>query len=428
MKKHLLLLLFCCWAAIVGAQTTPGAAQQQPIVIINATIHVGNGQVIENGFIHFDKGKIVATGVQANYQAVPGAKVIDAKSKHVYPGFITANTIVGLTEVDAIRPTRDFNEVGDLNPNVRAIVAYNTESKIIPTLRFNGILLAQTTPQGGRIPGMSSVVQLDAWNWEDAAYKTDDAIHLNWPPMYRRTGWWAEPGPVEQNKEYDGNVDKLRDYFKEAQAYAKLDKPAVTNLKFEAMRGLFNKSRKLMVHVDGSREILHAINFKKEFGIELVIVGGSDSWMVTEQLKQNNVPVILGNVHALPGAPEDDIDLPYKLPYLLQKEGVLVGLSIGGSWEQRNLPFHAGTAATYGLTKEEALSAITLNIAQILGIDAQTGSLEVGKDANLFISLGDALDMRTNQLEVAFIQGREIDLSDHQQELYDKFKTKYSGQ
>jgi imidazolonepropionase-like amidohydrolase len=427
MKKHLLLLLFCCWAAILGAQTTPGASQQQPIVIINATIHIGNGQVIENGFIHFDKGKIVATGTQTTYQSVAGAKTIDAKGKHVYPGFISANTTLGLTEVDAVRPTRDFNEVGDLNPNVRSIIAYNTDSKIIPTLRFNGILLAQTTPQGGRIPGMSSVVQLDAWNWEDAAYKTDDAIHLNWPEMYRRTGWWAEPGPVEQNKEYDGNIEKIRDYFKEAQAYAQQNKPATTNLKFEAMKGLFDKSRKLMVHVDGSREILHALNFTKEFGVDLVIVGGADSWRVTEQLKQFNVPVLLGNVHALPGAPEDDIDQSYKLPYLLQKEGILIGLTIYGSWEQRNLPFHAGTAAAYGLTKEQALSAITLNTAKILGIDKQTGSLEPGKDANLFISLGDALDMRTNQLEAAFIQGREVDLSDHQQELYDKFKTKYSG-
>ena len=135
----------------------------------------------------------------------------------------------------------------------------------------------------------------------------------------------------------------------------------------------------------------------------------------------------MGNVHALPCAPEEDVDQRYKLPYLLQKEGILIGLTIWGSWEQRNLPFNAGTAATYGLTKEQALSAITLNTAKILGIDKQTGSLEPGKDANLFISLGDALDMRTNQLEIAYIQGREVDLSDHQQELYDKFKTKYSG-
>lgn len=428
MKKFLLLLLACCTVAILGAQTVPGGAQQQPIVITGATIHVGNGQVIENGYLLFDKGKIVATGPLGSYQPVAGAKVVDGKGKHVYPGFIAANTTLGLTEVDAVRPTRDFNEVGELNPNVRSIIAYNTDSKIIPTLRFNGILLAEVAPQGGAIPGTSAVVQLDAWNWEDAAYKADAAIHLNWPAMYRRTGWWAEPGPVEQNKEYDGNIEKLRDYFKEAKAYAETEKPATVNLKFEAMKGLFNKSRKLMVHVDGSREILHALNFKKEFGVDLVIVGGADSWMVASYLKEFNVPVLLGNTHALPGAPEEDIDMRYKLPYLLQKEGVLVGLTIWGSWEQRNLAFHAGTAAAYGLTKEQALAAITLNTAKILGIDAYTGSLEAGKDANLFISLGDALDMRTNQVEAAFIQGRQVQLNDHQQELYHKFKDKYNGQ
>ncbi len=426
--KNLILLLLVCYSALLGAQTVPGGPQQQPIVITGATIHVGNGQVIENGFIHFDKGKIVATGPQANYQPIAGAKIIDGKGKHVYPGFIAANTILGLTEVDAVRPTRDFAETGDLNPNVRSIISYNTDSKIIPTLRFNGILLAEVAPQGGTIPGTSSVVQLDAWNWEDAAYKTDVAIHLNWPAMYRRTGWWAEPGPVEQNKEYDTNIQNLRDFLKEAQAYAQIDKPAVYNLKLEAMKGLFNGTRKVLVHVDGSREILHALDFKKEFGIEIVIVGGEDSWRVAKQLKEANVPVLLGNTHALPGAPEEDIDIRFKLPYLLQQEGVLVGLSIWGSWEQRNLAFHAGSAAAYGLTKEQALSAITLNTAKILGIDKLTGSLETGKDANLFISQGDALDMRTNIIEAAYIQGREVVLADHQQELNEKFKTKYSGQ
>ncbi len=428
MKKYILLLVACCCTVWASAQTTPAKPQAQPIVITGAVVHIGNGQVIENGFVHFDKGKIVAVGPQSVYQTVAGAKVIVANGKHVYPGFIAANTTLGLTEVDAVRPTRDMNEVGDLNPNVRSIIAYNTDSRITPTLRFNGILLAEVSPQGGRIPGSSSVVQLDAWNWEDAAYKTDAAIHLNWPAMYRRTGWWAEPGPVEQNKEYDGNIEKLRDYFSEAKAYAQLDKPATVNLKFEAMKGLFDKSKKLMVHVDGSREILHALDFKKQFDLDVVIVGGSDSWMVAKQLKEFNVPVLLGNVHALPGAPEEDIDMRYKLPYLLQKEGVLVGLTIWGSWEQRNLPFHAGTAAAYGLTKEQALATISLNTAKILGIDSQTGSLEAGKDANLFISAGDALDMRTNLVEAAFIQGREVVLDDHQQELYNKFKTKYSDQ
>ena len=298
---------------------------------------------------------------------------------------------------------------------------------MVPTIRSNGVLLAEIAPRGGVISGSSSIVQLDAWNWEDAAYKMDVAIHLNWPALYNRKGWWAEPGGIEKNENYDKRVDEIMDFFAEAEAYYAKTQPEVTNLKFEAMKGLFVKNKKLFVHANGAREMMAAIELKKVYEVDMVIVGGRDSWMITDQLKEHNIAVVLRPTHSLPSRPEDDIDLSFKTPYLLQQAGVEYCLTLNGAWEQRNLPFIAGTAATYGLTKEEALAAITINTAKIFGLDDKTGSLEVGKDANIIISSGDVLDMRTSNIEYAFIQGRQIDLDNKQKQLYRKFSDKYKN-
>ena len=413
--------------SLVNAQAniSPAPAQSKPIVITGATIHVGNGTVINNGYIAFDKGKITAIGEGAPANTT-GAEVIDAAGKQVYPGFICPITTLGLVEVEeGAKGTVDDSETGDFNPDARSLVAYNTDSKVIPTVRSNGILLAQPTPDGGVMPGESSVVQLDAWNWEDAAYKKDIGIHLNWPIVhtsFRRRG----PAPSESPTEIaQKEIDAITSLFIQAKAYAELGKPAVTNQRFEAMRGLFNGTKKLFVNANGEREILQAINFGKKFGVQVVIVGGDDAYLVTEELKDNNVPVILTETQRLPDYDEDDVYLPYKTPKLLQDGGVLYGLTGIGFWRQRNLPFEAGEAVGYGLTKEQALSMITINNARILGIDKTTGTLEVGKDANLFISKGDALDMITIDVQKAFIQGRDINLDNLHKQLYRKFAGKY---
>ena len=413
------------------ATISPAPPQSKPVVVTGGTIHVGNGQVINNGFIVFDKGKITAIGEgTAPAVVAAGADVIDATGKQVYPGFICPITTLGLVEVEeGARGTVDDAETGEYNPNVRSIVAYNTDSKVIPTIRSNGILLAQPTPSGGMISGESSVVQLDAWNWQDAAYKTDIGIHLTWPVARAqgRRRAVATPGvpqetPAERAQKAIDALDKM---FTEAKAYAEILKPEVKNIRFDAMKGLFDGPKKLFVNADGAKEIIQAVAFAKKFGIQAVIVGGNESYLVSDVLKANNVPVILKETQRLPDREEDDVYLPYKLPKMLQDGGVLYGLTGVGFWRQRNLPFEAGEAVGYGLTKEQAVSMITLNNAKILGIDKTTGTLEVGKDANLFISKGDALDMITINVVQAFIQGRDINLDNLHKHLYRKFAAKY---
>jgi imidazolonepropionase-like amidohydrolase len=360
--------------------------------------------------------------------------LIDATGKQVYPGIIAASTNLGLVEVGAVRATSDFNELGDMNPGIRSIVAYNTDSKVINTLRSNGVLLANIVPRGGTISGSSSVVQLDAWNWEDAAYKMDNGIHFNMPALlnrpsqsggFRRRQQGEQEDPVKLGLD---RIENVRRFFREARAYlAQSSHPAV-NLKFEAVKGLFDKSQSFFVHCDIVKEILMAIDVAKEFNFKLVIVGGTESWLVANMLKENNVSVILSEPHSLPATDDEDVDQPYKTGAALQKAGVLFSIcqdAGDGFWQQRNLPFEAGTMAAYGLTKEEALSAVTLNAAKILGVDSQTGSIETGKDANIVISDGDLLDMKSSRVINALIQGREINLDNKQSQLYERYKYKY---
>jgi imidazolonepropionase-like amidohydrolase len=411
----------------------PAAAYKGKLFITGGTVHVGNGQVIDDCTIEVDNGKIVQVG---QHLAVPpdNVKVVDAKGKQIYPGLILPVTDLGLKEIAAsVRGSNDFQELGDLNPDVRSIVAYNTDSKVINTLKSNGILLASITPQGGTISGSSTVVQLDAWNWEDAAYKLDGNIHLNLPTFIvrpRRGGGGVRPAglepPIDPVKQALEKIEEIKSFFREAKAYSQEPVHKLTNLKFESVKGLFSRQQKLFVHGDQVKQMLVAIGFTKEFGFDVVIVGASESWLIADLLKENNIAVILQEEHSLPTTEDDDVDQPYKTPAELQKAGVLFALNDSHEESRfRNLMFNAGTAAAYGLTKEQALQAITLNSAKILGIDDRTGSLEAGKDANIVISGGDILDMRTSIIEHAFIQGREVSLENKQTELYHRYMTKY---
>lgn len=421
---------------LVKSQETvyPAPKQSQPVAITNATVHVGNGQVLNNATIVMVDGKITAVG--SNVSIPAGAQTVDAQGKQVYPGLILANSNLGLVEIGAVRATNDVQEIGEMNPNVRSLVAYNVDSKVINTLRSNGILLANVVPEGGLLSGLSSVVQLDAWNIDDAAYKTDAGVHFNMPSMIARPrfggfgggGGFAGPNQPQTDPVKEGleKVDRIKSFFKEAKAYSEEGNHAEHNLKFEAVKGLFDKSQKLYVHANTVKQMLVALDFVKEFGFDMVIVGGSDSWQIADLLKQNNVSVILNQPHNLPTLPDDDVDQPYKTAAQLQKAGVTFAINDDdGQTRGRNLPFNAGTAAAYGLTKEQALQAITLNAAKVLGVDKQTGSIEVGKDANIIISDGDILDMRTSQVTDAFIQGRKIDLNDKQKQLNERYLKKY---
>lgn len=409
------------------AQQTPAPAQSETISITGATAHIGDGTLLENCTVVFEQGKITALGTNI----APQGKVIDASGKHLYPGFIAPGKSLGLIEVNAVRASNDQDEIGGIIPHVRSLIAYNAESKVVESMRPNGVLLGQVTPKGGRISGTSSIVQFDAWNWEDAAVKVDDGIHLNWPNTFRRGRWWmGEPRGYQPNKQYKEQVEEVLTFLKNARVYGK-GKAESVNPAFEASQGLFDGSKRLYVYAQDEKQIVDAVTALKETGItNLVLAGGYHAHRITDFLKTNNVPVLVNFTHSLPKFDEDDYDLTYKLPKMLVDAGLLVGLqnADASNFQTRNLPFYAGQVVGQGLDKEVALQLISGNTAKILGIDDNYGTLTVGKSATLFISEGDALDMRGNQLTHAFIDGRELSLETHQTELWKRYMGKYSGQ
>jgi imidazolonepropionase-like amidohydrolase len=430
MKKILFFLLVTISTQSTAQENVyPAPKQDKALVLKNATVHIGNGRVLNSLQILIQQGIIVA--MDKLVVAPADAIQLDCNNKHVYPGLIAPISALGLIEFGAVKASRDAQEFGDYNPNMRSIVAYNTDSKVINTVRSNGILLAQVVPQGGIISGSSSVVQLDAWNWEDAAYKTDIGIHIHIPNLVYRKPWWddnAKDEDPEFIKKANERIAGLKSFFSQAKAYHAKPKKDAVNIKFESVKKLFSNEQKLFAHANTVKEILMAINIAKEIGCDLVIVGGIESYKITEVLKQYNVAVILSQPHSLPYRNDEAIDQPFTTASKLQQAGIVYTIFVGdedGFWQVRNLPFQAGTLAAYGLSKEEALQAITLNAAKILGIADRTGSIEIGKDANIIISEGDILDMKTSKVTNAFIQGRAINLDNKQTQLFEKYKYKY---
>lgn len=426
------LILCCVFCLTISPESkaqvpAPGKKPSKGLFIFNATIHDGNGKVWDKGFIRIEDGKISSIGDQNASGAKPDPSrfdVLDAGGKHVYPGFISLNTSLGLSEIDAVRATIDERETGKENPNVQAISAYNTDSDLTPTVRLNGVLMAQITPGGRGISGLSSVVQLDAWNWEDAVLKKADGMHVIWPSRYAVQGWWAEPGSIERNKEYLKEREDLERTFSEARMYHTSAVKQV-NVKLQSFAGLYAGSTKLFIHAEFAADIVSALEFARRQNLtNVVLVTGSQVLEVMDLVKDRNIPVVLSRLHALPKKPDDPVHLPVEVPAKLVNAGIRVALDYSGDMEimgSRNLAFLAGSATRYGLTKEQALQLITLNPASIVGLDKSCGSLEVGKDATLFISEGDALDMSTQKLTHAWIQGRPVTLESKQTALYSKF-------
>lgn len=430
----LLILAFFVQAAAQSPVVAP--AQKKPVMLVGGTIHTGTGEVIENGTVIFSEGKIISVGKSSEIKSdKSGSEIIDVTGKQVYPGLIFPNTSIGLVEIGGgVEVATDNREIGDLNPNVRAIVAYNTDSHVIPVIRSNGILLAQIVPTGTLLPGTSSVVQLDAWNWQDAAYKMDNGIQLGWPRKSlfggrRGGGGEIQTAGASASSAYDKNVEALEKIFTDAVAYAAIDQPRDVNLRLEAMKGLFDGSKTLFIICTESKGIIAAVSFGKRYGVKKMVLAGADesAWAVKDFLKENNIPVLVADPLSLPKYDYSDVKLPFKLAAMFKKEGILVGLTYSKQ-AYGNLPFAAGQTVAYGLTKEEALQTVTLNTAKILGIDDKTGSIEVGKDANIVVSTGDILDMSTNNIEYAFITGRNISLDNKHKQLYRRFESKYENQ
>ena len=399
---------------------------QKPILFIGGIAHIGNGEVIENSAISIKDGSfdIVADANLIRIDPTAFDTIIKLYGKHIYPSFIVPNTTLGITEIDAVRASRDFNEIGGVNPNIRSLIAYNSDSKITKTIRTNGVLIAQVTPRGGLVSGQSSIMFLEGNNWEDAALKVDDGIHINWPNSYYTTGWWAEPGETKENKKYSKKIYELNRLFSKAKSY--YSSSEIIDLKMESMKGLFNGSKNLYIHANSANEIRDAIEFFENFKVNnLVIVGGEDALKVSNILVEKNIPVILNRVHRLPKSQDSPVDEPYIQAKKLQDKGILFCLSYEGDMEAmgaRNIAFTAGTTIAYGLKYEKAVQSITLNTAKILGIDHLVGSIQSNKNATFFISSGDALDMRSNNVEKAYINGKEINLNNHQKELFNKYK------
>jgi len=434
MKKRIYISAVLLIAGILqtAAQNPVVApAQKNPVVLSGGTIHTGTGEVIDNGIVAFTAGKITFVGKSADYKGDKnGVELIDVTGKEVYPGLIFPNTSLGLVEIGSgVDVATDNREIGDVNPNVRAIVAYNTDSHVLPVVRSNGILLAQIIPTGSLLPGTSSVVQLDAWNWEDAAYKIDNGIQLGWPRKSSsggRGGGASGRPPTTGTSTYDDNVELLEKIFTDAVAYAAMENPKDVNLRLESLEGLFDGTKTMFISSSEPKGIIAAVSFGKRHGVKKMVLSGADetAWAVKDFLKENNIPVLLDNTQSLPKYEYSDIRLPFKLAAMFKKEGILVGLTYSKQ-AYSNLPFVAGQTVAYGLTREEALQTVTLNTAKILGIDDIAGSLEVGKDANIVVSTGDILDMLTNNIEYAFITGRSIILDDKHKKLYRRFQAKY---
>jgi len=415
------------FSLVLTAINLNAQAEGKSVLLLNGYLHIGTGEVLESALVGVENGKItlVKNSLAYTYKTEEWDTIIDLQGQHIYPGFVAPNSTLGLTEIDAVRATRDYNEVGIYNPHVRSQIAFNVESKVISTVRTNGVLLTQATPRGGSISGTSSVMAMDGWNWEDATVLKDDGIHVNWPSSTHVN--WGEG--VKRNEQYDAQKREMTTFFDMAEAYTKLPADQQTDGRLDAMKGCFEEKKRVYFHANDIQQLLDIISFSNTYDFKHpVIIGGNDAYLIPKQLIDAGFSIMVTRIHSLPEREEDAVDQPFKLPYLLQQAGVLFCIQNEGDMEAmnaRNLPFQAGTAMAYGLTEEQAVAAISLSACKILGIDKDYGSVEEGKSATLFVSTGSALDMRSNNLTLAMINGVFMSLDNSQKALYEKYEGKY---
>ena len=415
----------------------PGEDQKRPIILKGGILHTVSTDIFEGYDILFSKGKIVR--IEKNIMASPETDVYDVFGKHIIPGYIAPITRIGLVEIGLVKQTRDFAERGSFNPNVKANVSYNPDSDLIPITRSNGVLVVNSVPAGGRISGQSSVMMLDGWTWEQATLKHPSGLHINWPSMRINYGANVKKSEKQQKEEIQKSIRDLDHMVRDVRAYFQRIKQRnriagerqKSDLRLESMIPFVVEKKKIFIHADEARQIKSAVEWAKKNDLKIIIVGGSDSWRLTDLLVKNNIPVVIDQVEKIPTRRFEPIHLPYKLPVLLKQAGVqfclntVIGYPHDGNI--RNLPNEAMRAAAYGLNKSEALRSITLSTAEILGVDDMIGSLDIGKDATFFISETPPMEMNPKIL-MAFIQGKEVDLNNHQKMLYKKYQEKYRRQ
>ncbi len=418
-----------CSVALAHDQI-PGEPQQQPIVITAATVHTIDGPEIVNGTVIFDQGKITAVG--KNLAVPAGAKKIDAAGKHIYPGLIESMSDIGLREINAIESTRDHTERGDRNPNARSWVAVNPDSELIPVARSGGVLLALTAPKGQWLRGQAAVVQLDGWTVGDMTLKAPAGLYIDWSAMNP-----SDQDPQKQVEKREAKMQELDALLHEATRYrdARQSRPEQTpsDLRLESLLGVIDGELPIIAEANDQAVIESAVTYVESQNLSLIIYGGYDAPECSELLRKYQVPVIISGIYRLPRRRHDPYDASYTLPDRLRRAGVPYAISgsgagsPGGAALACNLPYHAATAVAYGLPRQEAVRAITLSAAEILGIADRLGSITVGKDATLFISDGDILETESN-VTAAFIQGRAVDLGSRHKTLYQKYQQKYLQQ
>ncbi len=409
----------------------PGTAQDRPVLLRGGDLYTVSDGVLPRTDLLFEDGTIRRIGREI--EAPAGAMIVDVTGKRVYPGLIAPHTTLGLSEIGAVRATVDHAEVGEITPEVAAHIAYNPDSELIPTVRSHGITTAQVTPVGSLLRGRSFITHLDGWTKEDSMVKPVDGLQVQWysAAVHVDTGV-DDQKLIERKKQIAASRDRLHRAFEDARAYdlaRDADLVGAVDLRWEAMRPIFDGEIPVHVRANDYREIVDALDLAESFGLRIVLVGARDSYKLTERLVRQQVPVILGSTTALPLRQDEDYDIAYKLPHLLHEAGVTfcLGHITWGGWAVRNLPFQAGQAVAFGLSQDAALRAITLSTAEILGIDESQGSLEVGKDATLFVSDGDVMDMLGQQVTNMYIKGRRVDLDDRHKQLFRKYRAKPAG-
>ncbi len=424
-------LLACCTLLVNAGPEIPGAPQAHPIGLVGATLHPVSGPDLLSATLLFSEGKIVALGSDV---ALPAdAERIDASGLHLYPGLIESASDLGLVEIPSVRATRDATETGPLNPNVRAQRAFNPDSEMIPVARANGVLTALVAPRGDGVNGVSSLMLLDGWSWEDMTLQADVALHIHWPRVEPVTNRVAPlPMAIAELSERAQWIRRLREALAQSRAYGAAwlahrsgqGTPPLFDARLESLAPAALGQRAVVIEADELRQIQEVVEFAVAEGLKLILQGGYDAPECAELLRQHAVPVVVAGVHRLPERTDDPYDTPFTVPARLHASRI--PFCIAGAVEAsqvRNLPYQAATAAANGLPPDVALRSITLSAAEILGVADRLGSLEVGKDATLILTTGDPLETST-QLVRAFIQGRAVDLSNRHTRLYEKYREK----
>jgi len=417
--------------SIAAACLALGAAKNEtPVYVIrNATIHPVTGPDIPGGSILIRDVKIASLG--ASIAAPHGAQVVDAKGLHVYPGMIDSGTEIGVSEVGSVRETNDTAELGEFNPQLRVAVAVNPESEHIPVTRANGITSVITLPTAGRggiIAGQAALIHLDGWTWEDMAVSKSAAMQLAFPAIetvsFRFPEGRTTTPYTEAKREYDKHLRELGDFFERARRYqqakAAKDPEFKEDLKYEAMIPVLEGKLPVMIMAQRERAIRDAIAFADKQKIKIVIAGLREPGKTLPDLKSRNIPVILGPVLALPLEEDDPYDAAFTLGNELFKAGIPFAFATFSASFSRNLPYQAATAAAFGLPKEEALKAVTINPARFWNVADKVGSLETGKSADIILTDGDPLETRT-EIKRVWIRGKDVDLSNKQTRLYEKY-------